>query len=98
MVTQNTVEDLMKIITGGWYRDKNPPSGTDVYTLIHRAKEDHLLISELVYVINMGYQCSGQKRVICNKERQRWIDQRKPNMVKDEQVLKIINKDHKPKI
>lgn len=95
MVTQSIMEDLMKIITGGWYRDKNPPSGTDVYTLIHRIKEDHLLISELVYVINMGYQCNRQKRVICNQEMQSWIDQRKPELVKDEQILKIINTDHK---
>ena len=98
MNTQEIMDVCMKFVTGEWYRDKNPPEGTDVYTLIHRVKEDHLMVSEILYAINMGYCCNGSKRIISNQEKQGWIEQRNPDKVKDTKILEIINKDHKPKL
>ena len=95
---KHLLDSIMKFVTGGWYRDVLSPKGVDVYTLIHRANSKYLLISELVYMIDLGYQHSSNQKIIDNNQISLWISNRAPEKVKDNEILGIIKKDHTLKL
>ena len=88
------LEECMKVKTGVWYRDVHPPEGTDVYTYIHQYN-GYATVSELVYLVNMGYHDKSDEKVKSKIEMDSWLDNRQPVIVKDTTVINIITKDAK---